>query len=109
MFNFGAIDFFDFPRLQSKQEVTRFSVSSVPPSALDMAWSASKITPSSCGVLPQYWQEKLSRSKMANLVFFVSVIFFCKVSIVFLGELDFPRIGKFIDFYNEIEVVEILE
>ncbi len=53
------------PALHSKQEVTKLSFSVVPPFATAKVWSTTNFTPS-CGVLPQYWQVKLSRFKTAN-------------------------------------------
>lgn len=50
---------FPLPRLHSKQEVTRFSTSSVPPWLSGMTWPISSMT---SGVfLPQYLQVKLSQ------------------------------------------------
>lgn len=58
------------PELHSKQEVVKLSLSVAPPLATANMWSTTNFAPS-CGVLPQYWQVKLSRIKTSkrNLTF----------------------------------------
>jgi len=51
---FGILDnsIFDLPRLQSKQEVTKLLIISLPPLDLGLIWSISNVI--SGGNLPQY-------------------------------------------------------
>lgn len=55
------------PALHSKHEVMRLLISVRPPLATANLWSATNLAPS-CGVLPQYWQVKLSLLKTSNLM-----------------------------------------
>jgi len=66
----------DLPRLHSEQAVMRLSRFVSPPFAIGFLWSTTNLAPP-CGVLPQYWQVKLSLLNTAKrnlkLAFFLCV------------------------------------